>query len=62
MKTQVPTSPEDIAAAMDPWEAANGATDLYDELVTHLGQDKAWELWRQACIVYDATHSDGDHE
>ncbi|WP_367134522.1 MULTISPECIES: hypothetical protein [Streptomyces] len=58
----VPNTAEAIAAAMDPWEAANGPTDLYDELVTHLGRDTAWKLWREACFIYDATHNDGGPE
>jgi hypothetical protein len=41
---------------MDPWEAVNGPTDLFDELVTHLGPTQASELWDRACAVYDATH------
>jgi len=49
----VPTSPEAVAAAMDPWEAANGTTDLYDELVTHLGKPHADRLWDAACNAYD---------
>lgn len=42
---------------MDPSEAANGPTDLYDELVAHLGKPRADELWTQACTVYDALHA-----
>ena len=52
----VPATPENIAAAMDPWEAVNGPTDLYDELVTHLGATQAGDLWDRACTVYDTTH------
>lgn len=52
----VPTTPEDIAAAMDPWEVANGPGDLYDELVAHLGKPRADDLWTAACHAYDAMH------
>lgn len=51
---QVPTTPEDVAAAMDPWEASNGRNDLYDELVAHLGKTAADDLWSRACAAYDA--------
>jgi hypothetical protein len=50
--TPVPSAPEAIAAAMDPWEAANGPTDLYDELVAHHGKPRADELWTAACNAY----------
>lgn len=54
---QIPTTPEAVAAAMDCWEDANGTTDLYDELVTHLGPGQAGDIWGRACNVYDATHA-----
>ncbi|WP_063801996.1 hypothetical protein [Streptomyces sp. WM6378] len=49
----VPRTPEEVADAMDAWEAANGTTDLYDELVAHLGTVTADNLWDAACRLYD---------
>lgn len=54
---QVPTTPAAIADAMDPWEAVNGPTDLYDQLVTHLGETVAAALWVEACYLYDDAHT-----
>lgn len=54
---QVPTTPADIADAMDPWEAVNGPTDLYEQLVAHLGEPLAGALWAEACFLYDDTHA-----
>lgn len=57
MPAPVPTTAEDIAAAMDPWEAANGPCDLFDELTAYFGQERAAILWSDACRIYDNNHT-----
>ncbi|GAA2108050.1 hypothetical protein [Streptomyces synnematoformans] len=53
----VPTTPETLAAAMDPWEAANGPDDLWHELVAAVGDTEANRLWAIACGLYDEKHA-----